>query len=101
HRATDDDGVAVLQELVDDAELVAYLDAAEHADERPLRIVEQLREHLDLARDEPSRRRRQYSRRTHYRGVRPVRRAKRVVDVDRGELRQVRRERGTVLGLAL
>ena len=50
HRAADRAPVAPVEQRVDHAELVAHLGAAEHGDERARDgVVEQPREHLDLA----------------------------------------------------
>ena len=49
HAAAEDEHVDLGQQVVDDLDLVRDLGAAEDRRERPLRVLEQLREHLDLA----------------------------------------------------
>jgi len=49
HRAADAEGVHAAEEVLDHADLVRDLGAAEHGHERRLGSVEQLREELDLA----------------------------------------------------
>ena len=46
--AADEQRVDTLEQRLDHAELVADLGAAEHGDERPLRVVAQAEQHLDL-----------------------------------------------------
>ena len=48
HAAADDDGVGLVEEVIDDGDLVADLRAAEHGDERALGIVERLAHDLKL-----------------------------------------------------
>ena len=76
------------------------LGAAEDRRERPLRVLEQLREHLDLALHQQPGVGRQQLGDADGRGVRPVRRPERVVDVDVGVGREGRGE-GRVVRLFL
>ena len=62
------------QQRLDHAELVADLGAAEHGDERALRVVAQAEQHLDLLLQQQPHRRRQRLRRPDDRGVGAVRR---------------------------
>ena len=48
HRATDHQRVDDAEQRLDDAELVGDLGAAEHGDERTLRLVAQPEQHVDL-----------------------------------------------------
>ena len=100
HRPADEDRVAAFEERVDDAELVAHLRAAEHRHEGMLPRLEQARQRLDLLEEQPAAGTRKDTRRPHDRGVRPMRRAERLVHVGVGELAQVRREGGIVGRLA-
>ena len=59
HAAADGERVDDLQQRVDHRELVGHLRAAEHGDERPHRLLPHAEEHLDLALEQPPRRRRQ------------------------------------------
>ena len=81
HRPADGEGVDDVEQRLDDAELVADLGAAEHGDERPLRVVAQPEQHLDLRCEQPAHRRRHERRRSDDRGVGAVRGAEGVVDV--------------------
>src|SRR5262249_1671946 len=64
HGPADEDAVAAVEQCVDHAELVADLRATEDGDERARHAVaEQLREHLDLAEEQPAARARQDARR--------------------------------------
>ena len=49
HAATEDEHVDQRKQVVDDADLVRDLGATEDRRERPLGVLEQLGEHLDLA----------------------------------------------------
>ena len=85
HGAADQHRVGALQERVEDADLVGHLRAADDRHERALRVLEDAGERRDLALEQPPRRRRQQVRDRLGRGVRAVRGAERVVDVDVGE----------------
>ena len=87
------------QERVEDADLVGHLGAADDRDERALRVLEDPGERRDLALEQPPRRRRQQVRDRLGGGVRAVRGAERVVDVDVGERRVALGQLGVVLGL--
>ena len=52
HAAADEQPVGLAQQVVDDAELVGDLRAAEHDDVRPLGVVGQPAQHLDLVEDQ-------------------------------------------------
>ena len=91
--------VGALEERVEDADLVGHLGAADDRHQRPLRLLEDPGERRDLALEQPPRRRRQQVRDRLGRGVRAVRGAERVVDVDVGERRVALRELLVVLGL--
>ncbi len=82
HAATEDEQVDLGQQVVDDPDLVGHLGPAEDGRERALGRLEQLREHLDLALHQQPGVGRQELGDADRRGVRPVRRPERVVDVD-------------------
>ena len=48
HAATDDEGVNFIQQVADDADLVADFGAAENGDERPLRMAQHLAQVLEF-----------------------------------------------------
>ena len=96
HRAADDERVDDPEERVDDSELVAHLGAAEHRDERPSRVVTHAEEHLDLVREQPTRRAGQRLRRADDRRVGAVRSTERVVDVGVVAVDELRDECGVV-----
>ena len=83
--------VGAVEERVEHADLVGHLGAADDRHQRPLRFLEDPVQRRDLALDQPSRGRRQQVRHRLGRGVRAVRGAEGVVDVDVGE-------RGVALG---
>ena len=89
HPAPEDEHVDLLEEVVDHANLVGHLGAAKDRRERPLRRLEHLREHLELALHEETRVGGQELGDANGGGVCPVRRSECIVDVDIG----VRRER--------
>ena len=98
HRAADQQRVDLGDQVLDDLELVGDLGAAEHGDERTLRMLEHPAEILDLLAHQQAGCR--FLHVTHDalgRGVRAVRRPEGVVHVDVGELRQLLREPGVVL----
>ena len=97
HGAADQDGVGALGERLEHADLVGHLDAAGDHDERPLGRVQQAAERLELAPQQQPGSGRQQVRDALGRGVRAVRGAEGVVDVDVGELREGGRE-GRVVG---
>ena len=63
HAAADQQPVGLAEQVVDDAELVGDLRAAEHDDVGPLRVVGEPAQHLDLGRDQAAHRVRQPLRR--------------------------------------
>ena len=73
------------EERLEHADLVRHLRAADDRDERPLRVLEDAVERLDLALQQPPGGGRQQVRDGLGGGVRAVRGAERVVDVDVGE----------------
>ena len=98
HRAADEQRVDLAEQVLDDLDLVRDLRAAEDGDERALGRAERVAEILQfLLHQQPGRRLRQELRDALDRRVRAVRRAERVVHVDVGERRQLRRERRVVL----
>ena len=101
HGAADEERVDLAEQVLDDLELVRDLGAAEDRDERPFGALERLAEVVDLGRhQEAGGRLLDVVDDALGRGVRAVRRSERVVDVDVGERRQLRRE-GRVVGLFL
>jgi hypothetical protein len=100
HAAADDEAVDLGQQRLDDAELVGHLGPAEDGDERAAGVVAQAAEDLDLLGQQPPGRRREVLRRADDGGVRPVRRAERVVDVGVLALDQLLDEGVVVAGLA-
>ena len=97
HPAAEDEHVDLGQQVVDDADLVGDLGAAEDRGERPLGVLEQLGEHLDLALHQEPGVGRQQLRDADRRGVRAVSGPERVVDVDVGVGRERRGEGRVVL----
>ena len=93
HLAADDDRVRPAAEVLEDAELVLDLRAAGDEHERTLDLAEQPAEVLELGEEQQARVGRQEVRDRLRRGVRPVRRAECVVDV------QVERARELLRGL--
>jgi len=92
HRAADAEGVDAAEEVLDDADLVRYLGAAEDGDERRLGRAEEAREELDLAEEEEARRLlAEVLRHARGRRVRAVGGTERVVHVD---VRQTRERPG-------
>ena len=91
HRATDHERVDDVEQRFDHAELVGDLGAAEHGDERALRVVAQAEQDVDLLLQQQPHRRRQRLRRADDRGVGAVRGTERVVDVGVDALDQRRR----------
>ena len=100
HRAADDERVDDLQQRLDDAELVGDLRAAEHGDERALRVVAQAEEDVDLLLQQQTHRRRQRLRRPDDRRVGAVGGAERVVDVGVDPVDELGDERRIVALLA-
>ena len=99
HRAADEDRVGALQEGVEHADLVGHLGAADDRHERARRVLEDAGERPHLALEQPPGGARQQVRDALGRGVRAVRGAERVVDVDVGERGVALRELGVVLRL--
>jgi hypothetical protein len=100
HRTADQQRVDAAEQRVDHAELVAHLDAAEHGNERPRRVVHHAAQCLDLAREQPAGRGRHHARRSDDRRVGAVRGAERVVDVHVAQLPEIRREPAVALLLS-
>ena len=100
HRAADHDRVDDAEQRLDDAELVGDLGAAEHGDERALRLVAQAEQDVDLLLQQPPHRRRHELRRPDDRGVGAMRGAERVVDVGVDAVDELRHERRVVALLA-
>ena len=100
HGAADQDRVGGAGEALDHADLVGDLDAAGDHHERVRRVVEQLAEHLELAAQQVAGGRGQQRRDGRDGGVRPMRGAEGVVDVDVGERGERGREGRVVLLLA-
>ncbi len=101
HRAADEDRVGDLEEGVDDADLVGHLGAADDRHERAAGIVEDPRQRLDLALQQAAGGRVvDVLDDADGRGVRAVRGAERVVDVEVRERAEARRQLGVVLRLA-
>ena len=101
HRPADQDRVGDLQEALDHLDLVAHLGAAEDRHERTVGRLDQLEQRAHLAfQQQPCGPRLHQLRGPHGRGVRAVRGAEGVVDVDIGERRERRRELRIVLSLA-
>src|SRR3954452_20441161 len=101
HRPADQDGVGLLQERLEHADLVGHLGTADDRHQRPPRLGEDAGERLHLALQQPPRGRRQQVRDALGGGVRAVCRPERVVDVDVGERRVAGGELGRVLRLTL
>ena len=101
HRAADEDRVGDLEERVDDADLVGHLRAADDRDERAPGVVEDPGQRLDLALQQaPGGRVLDVLDDADRRGVRAVRRAERVVDVEVGQRAEALGELRVVLRLA-
>ena len=101
HRAADEDRVGDLQEGVDDADLVGDLRAADDRDERPARVREDPGQRLDLALQQAARGRAlDVLDDADRRGVRAVRGAEGVVDVEVREIAEALGQLGVVLRLA-
>ena len=92
--------VRAAAEVLEHAELVLDLGAAGDEHERPLDLAEQPAEVLELGEQQQPRVGRQQLRDADGRGVRAVRRAECVVDVEVASLRELARELRVVLGLA-
>jgi hypothetical protein len=99
HRAADQHGVGPVQERLEHADLVRHLGAADHGHERPLRVLEDAGQRRHLALQQPPRRAGQQVGDRLGGGVRAVRRAERVVDVDVGQRGVPLRQLRVVLGL--
>ena len=99
HAAADDDGVALLEEGVDDADLVGDLCAAEDSDEGSLRILKSAAHELDLLLDEEAADCRQIVGNAGRGGVSSVSRTESVVYIDIRKGGKSLRECGIVLGL--
>ena len=84
-------------QVLEDPDLVGDLRPAEDRRERPARILEEVREHLDLALHQEAGVGRQELRDADGRGVGPMGRPERVVDVDVGVRGELRREFRVVL----
>jgi hypothetical protein len=95
HLAAHEDRLRPCGERLEDADLVLHLRAPEHGDERPRGILEQRAELLQLPQHEQARVSGQEARNALRRGVRPVSRAERVIDVEVA----VGRELAGVLGV--
>ena len=92
---------ATFEERVDDADLVGHLRAADDRDERAAGVREDPGQRLDLALQQAARRRAlDVLDDADRRGVRAVRGAERVVDVEVGERAEALGELGVVLRLA-
>ena len=100
HGAADQHGVGALQERLEHADLVRHLRAADHGHQRPPRVLEDAVQRRHLALEQPPGGARQQVRHALGGGVRAVRRAERVVDVDVGERRVALGQRRVVLRLA-
>ena len=100
HAAADEDAVDLVEQGLDDAELVADLGAAEHGDERPLRVVEEAAEDLDLLGQEAAGGGRERLRRADDAGVGAVGGAEGIVDVEVVALDELGDEGGVVALLA-
>ncbi len=81
-------------------ELGRDLGAADQRDHRPLRVFERGAERLEFGLHVLAGRRRQQMRQRLDRGMRPVRRRERIIDIDIAERRQLAGEVGVVLLLA-
>ena len=99
HGAADEHRVGDGEHVPDEADLVRDLEAAEDHDERPRRVAQQAAEDLELLGHEQPGDRGQVVRDALGGGVRPVRRAEGVVDVDVAQRRQLLGEPGVVAGL--
>ena len=82
HGPAHHEGVDLVEEGLDDAQLVAHLGPAQDGHKRPVGVVEQAAEDLDLLGQEASGGAGQALRRADDRGVRPVGRAEGVVHVE-------------------
>ncbi|EGJ78227.1 putative phosphoglycerate kinase [Streptomyces sp. Tu6071] len=98
HAAADEDAVGTLQEVVDDAELVGDLGAAEDDGVGPLDVLGELLQDADLGGDEVTGVVRQELRQVVDRGVLAVHGAEAVADVD---VREVREPLGEVPALGV
>ena len=101
HAAADDDGVALVDQVVDDVDLVRDLGAAQNGDERAGRVGKRLAHDGDLLLDQEAAHSRQIVGDAGGGGVRAVRGAERVVDEDVRHVGKRLGQRGVVLGLAL
>ena len=97
HGPADEQGVEAGQQVADDLQLARDLGAAEDADERPRRRLEERAEMLELARhQQPGRRIGHVAHHADRRGVGAVRGPEGVVDVGVARGREGGRERGVV-----
>ena len=85
HAAADDDRVALVDQVVDDADLILDLRAAEDRDQRALGILERAAHELDLLLDQKAHGGGQELGDAAGGGVRAVRGAERVVHVEVGK----------------
>ena len=100
HLAADEHRVGPAAEVAQDAELVLHLRAAGDEHERPLDLAEQAAEMLELGEQQQSGVGRQQVRDGLGRGVRAMRRAERVVDVEVAAVGELAREALVVRRLA-
>src|SRR5919112_3894662 len=100
HGAADEQGVGGPEQALYDAELVRNLRPAEDGDEGAFGVFEDLVEVVDLLLHQEARGGRQPLCHPDGRGVRPVGRPERVVNVEVRQGRELIRELGVVLGLA-
>ncbi len=101
HAAADDDGVGLLEQVVDDVDLVGDLGTAEDSDEGTLGIVQSLAHDAQFLLDEQASVGGQIGGNTGGGGVGAVHGAESVGDIDLSHVGQGLGEVGIVLGLAL
>ena len=100
HAAADDDGVRLVQQVVDDRDLVADLGAAQHRHKGPLGVIQGLAHDGQLSGHQEAGHRRQVCRHTDGGGVGTVHGAKGVGHIQFRHVRQLLGEAGVVLLLA-
>ena len=101
HAAADDDGVALVDQVVDDVDLVGNLRAAQDGNERTGRVGKRLAHDGDFLLDQEAADSRQVVGNAGSRGMRAVRGAECIVDKDVRHVGKRLGQRGIVLGLAL
>ena len=79
HAAADDDGIDLVDHILNDANLVRHLRAADNGDERTLRCLERLADVVDLLLHEETRYRLKICRDADVRGVCAVRHTERII----------------------